>query len=87
MWLFGDNVVLQCPSSPDVNMLDSGVFPNMQMKVNRSGASSIGEIRKAVNAVWDNDITTAHLSKVAARVRRNMKQIKKLKGGNWYVEK
>ena len=67
MWLFGGNVVLQCPSSPDVNMLDSSVFPNMQMKVNRSGASSIGEIRKAVNAVWDNDITTAHLNAVAAK--------------------
>ena len=68
-------------------MLDSGVFPNMQMKVNRSGASSIGEIRKAVNAVWDNDITTAHLNAVAARVCRKIKQIKKLEGGNWYVEK
>ena len=67
MWLFGDNVVLQCPSSPDVNMLDSGVFPNMQMKVNRSGASSIGEIRNAVNAAWGNDITTAHLNAVAAK--------------------
>jgi len=63
-------VVLQCPSSPDVSMLDSGVFPNTQMKVNRSGASSIDEIRKAVNAVWDNDITTSHLNAVAARVRR-----------------
>ena len=68
-------------------MLDSGVFPNMQMKVNRSGASSIGEIRKAVNAAWGNDITTAHLNAVAAHVRQKMKQNKKLEGGSWYVEK
>jgi hypothetical protein len=85
--LFGDNVVLQPPSSPDLNMLDSGVFPNMQRKVNLKGANSIVDIRKAVNAVWDADITTEHLSKVAGRVRRNLVMIKKLKGGNWYIEK
>lgn len=85
--LFGSNVVLQPPSSPDLNMLDSGVFPNMQRKVNLKGANSIVDIRKAVNAVWDEDITTEHLSKVAGRVRRNLVMIKKLKGGNWYIEK
>ena len=52
-------VVLQCPSSPDVNMLDSGVFPNMQFKVDRSGASSIDVIRKAVSAVWACGTTTS----------------------------
>jgi hypothetical protein len=68
-------------------MLDSCVFPNMQRKVNLKGANSIVDIRKAVNAVWDADITTEHLSKVAGRVRRNLVMIKKLKGGNWYIEK
>jgi len=85
--LFGKNVVLQPPSSPDLNMLDSGVFPNMQKKVNLRGANSIVDIRKAVNDVWDAAITSEHLSKVASRVRRNLIMMKKLKGGNWYIER
>ena len=35
-------------------ILDSGVFPNIQMKVNRSGASLINETRKVVNAALGN---------------------------------
>jgi len=57
-------------------MLDSGVFPNMQKKVNLRGANSIVDIRKAVNDVWDAAITSEHLSKVASRVRRNLIMIR-----------
>ena len=82
-----DDVVFQSPSSPEMNLLDAGVFPNMQAKVDEKNATTTAEIRAAVNAVWEEDITPEHLHNVANRVRRNMKQVESLKGGNWCKEK
>ena len=77
--LLGKNAVLQLPSGPNLNMPDSGVFPNMQKKANLQGASSIVGICKVVHDVWDADITSEHLSKVASRIRRNPIMTKKFK--------
>ena len=82
-----DDVVFQSPSSPEMNMLDAGVFPNMQAKVDQKNATTTAEIRAAVNAVWEEAVTPEHLHNVANRVRRNMKQVESLKGGNWCKEK
>ena len=82
-----DNVVFQSPSSPEMNLLDAGVFPNMQAKVDQKNATTTAEIRAAVNLVWEEAITPEHLHNVANRVRRNMKQVESLKGGDLCKEK
>ena len=70
-----------------MNMLDAGVFPNMQAKVDQKNATTTAEIRAAVTAVWEEAVTPEHLYNVACRVRRNMKQVESLRGGNWCKEK
>jgi hypothetical protein len=82
-----DFAVFQSPSSPEMNMLDAGVFPNMQAKVDQMNATTTAEIRAAVHAVWEDAVTPEHLRNVANRVRRNMKQVEGLQGGNWCKEK
>ena len=54
--------------------------------VHKEEPTTKDEIRAAVNKAWQQ-ITPAHLRKVSNRVRKNMKTIKALKGGNFYVEK
>ena len=82
-----DDVVFQSPSSPEMNLLDAGVFPNMQAKVDQKNATTTAEIRAAGNAVWEEAVTPEHLHNVANRVRRNMIQVESLMGGNWCKEK
>ena len=74
-----DDAVFQSPSNPEMNLLDAGVFPNMQAKVNLKNATTTAEIRAAVPAVWEKAVTPEHLHNVANRVRRNMKQVESLK--------
>jgi hypothetical protein len=78
-----DRVLFQPPSSPDMNMLDSGVFPHMGRLVQDLGCVTKSEIRAAVRKVWKNGVTKEHCGRVGARVRRNMVQCKGC-GGNWF---
>ena len=82
-----DAVVFQPPSSPDVNMLDAGVFPHMGKLVEQKGCVSKEDIRRAVKKVWKSDVTEDHLRRVGDRVRRNIQMVVKLEGGNWYRER
>jgi len=81
-----NRVLFQPPSSPDMNMLDAGVFPHMGRLVQGFGCVTKPEIRAAVKKVWKNGVTTGHCGRVAARVRRNMTKYKGCKGGNWFEE-
>ena len=47
-----DHVCLQTPKSPDLSMLDAGVFPWMERQQQRSGATTKEEIRGSVLGVW-----------------------------------
>lgn len=82
---FFKGLILQPGKSPDMNMLDSGVFPLMERKVDSLGATDADEIQDAVAEVWDG-ISSESLQGVATRVRRNMKTVMELKGGNFYHE-
>lgn len=81
-----DRVLFQPPSSPDMSMLDAGVFPHMGRLVQGFGCVTKPVIRAAVKKVWKNGVTTGHCGRVGARVRRNMTKCKGCKGGNWFEE-
>ena len=80
-------MVFQSPSSPEVNMLNAGVFPNMQARAGEKNATATAQVRAAVHAVWKEAVTPEHPQRAAARVCRNMKQVESPRGGNWCKEK
>ena len=80
-----DEVILQPGKSPDMSMLDAGVFPWMEREVESRGATTKAEIRAAANAVFAA-LTPTMLGRVADRVRRNIDNVIKMKGGNFYAE-
>ena len=77
-----DHVCLQTPKSPDLSMLDAGVFPWMERQQQESGATTTEEIRGSVMGVW-RKLQPSMLKKVADRVRRNAT---KLNGRDFYDE-
>lgn len=79
------SLILQPGKSPDMNMLDAGVFPTMERRVERLAAKDVESIERAVESVW-TALTSETLRKVAQRVRRNLKEVKHRKGGNFYAE-
>ena len=66
-------------------MLDAGVFPWMERECEDRGCVTKADIEAAVKAVWAS-LTAETLGRVADRVRRNMRNIVKMKGGNFYDE-
>ena len=66
-------------------MLDAGVFPWMGRECANRGCMTKAAIEAAVKAVWGS-LTAETLGRVADRVRRNMHNIVKLNGGNYYDE-
>lgn len=71
--------------APDMSHLDAGICPFLEREVEESGATSAEEIRAAVLAAW-NKVTPDTCEKISKRVRKNMQQVIKLKGGNFYDE-
>ena len=69
-----DHVCLQTPKSPDLSMLDAGVFPWMERQQQESGATTKEEIRGSVMGVW-RKLQPSMLKKVADRVRRNATKV------------
>ena len=67
------------------SMLDTGVFPWMERECENRGYVTKSDIEVAVKAVWGS-LTTETLGRVADRVRRNMHNIVKMNGGNYYDE-
>ena len=78
-------VILQPGKSPDMSMLDAGVFPWMEREVESRGATTKAEIRAAANAVFAAP-TPMMLGRVADRVWRNIENVIRMKGGNFYAE-
>ena len=78
-------VILQPGKSPDMNMLDAGVFPTMERRVERLAAGTKSEIDDAVSVVW-NGLSSETLQGTAAKVRSNMRRVLELDGGNFYSE-
>ena len=69
-----DHVCLQTPKSPDLSMLDAGVFPWMERQQQESGATTKEEIRGSVMGVW-RKLQPSMLKKAADRVRRNATKV------------
>ena len=78
-----DHVCLQTPKSPDLSMLDAGVFPWMERQQQESGATTKEEIRGSVMGVW-RKLQPSMLKKVADRVRLNATKVVGQNGGNYY---
>lgn len=81
-----DEVVMQAARSPDTNCCDAAIFPYMdRLQQQECGSGQLDEIRRSTRAAWDK-LTESSLLRIANRVRRNMKKIIAMKGGNWYTE-
>ena len=76
-------VHFQPPSSPDFNMLDAGVFPYLEREMNKQGAKTQEQIRKAVPEIWKK-VTPDMCTHVVARVKKNMQTAIELHGGNYF---
>ena len=57
----------------------------MEQAVERSGAQTPDEIRAAVKEGWKL-ITPAYCVKMSSHVRKNMLEVIRLKGGNFYKD-
>lgn len=81
-----DEVVVQEGKSPDTNSLDAAIFPFMsRWQQDQIRGSDFEAIRKTT---WDayKKINGGICRRVANRVRRNMKKIIAMEGGNYYSE-
>ena len=63
------------------SMLDTGVLPWMERLCENRGCVTKADNEATVKAVWGS-LTAETLGRVADRVRRNMHNIVKMKGGN-----
>jgi hypothetical protein len=63
-----------------MDLLDAGVFPSTQAKVDQKNATSTGpeETHAAANAVREEAATPEHLHSAANCARRNTKQVEGL---------
>ena len=80
-----DHVCLQTPKSPDLSMLDVGVFPWMERQQQASGASTTEETWGSALGGW-RALLPSMPKKVADRVRRNATKVVGQNGGNYYHE-
>jgi hypothetical protein len=81
----GFTVITQPPKSPDFNLLDAFVFPRMEKWCNEMGAITKDEIKKAVKDCYSR-ISKDMCAAAVRKVKANMAQAIKLKGGNFYDE-
>jgi len=72
---------LQTAKSPDLSMLDEGVFPWMERQQPASGAPTKGETRGSVLGVW-RALQPEMRGKIGDRVRRNSEKVVEQNGGN-----
>ena len=84
--LFDGGLEMAAGKAPDMSHLDAAVCKIMENAVERSGAMTPAEIRKAVKKAWKEKITPAYLLKISKKVRSNMLKVIDLKGGNFYKD-
>ena len=82
---FEAEAVLAAGKAPDMSPLDAGVCPYMERMVEKAGAETAAEIRKAVTKAWSG-LNAEICKRIMLRVRRNMQTVMRLKGGNFYRE-
>ena len=80
-----DEVTLQSPTSPDLNLLDASIFPSLERAMNKRKAFTESEIDAAVKQVW-KDLTTEDCKQAAKKVKKNMEATVAIQGGNFYHE-
>ena len=73
------------PTAPDISPLDSAICPFTERVVEVEGALTAEDIHKAVRKAWKK-VTPEICKKACLRVRRNMKEVIRLNGGNFYIE-
>lgn len=76
-------VIEQPGNSPDMNTKDAAIFPYLERSQQKSGARTKEEIRASVHACWAA-LPDKTLVRAANRVRKNLKEIIRKKGGNYY---
>ena len=81
-----DEVEVAAGKAPDMSHLDAGVCPFIERAVEAEGAETPDEIRAAAKKAWKQVSTPEMCQKIAKRVRKNMKEVIRLKGGNFYDE-
>jgi hypothetical protein len=81
----GFTVIDQPPRSPDFNLLDAFVFPAMERWCNELGAITKTEIEAAVAKCFAK-VTPVMCKSAILKVKSNMEESIKLKGGNFYFE-
>ena len=80
-----DKVEVLAGKAPDMSMCDAGFCPWLERKIEDAGATTADEIRTAATQAWAT-IDRTMCERVALRVRKNMQQVARLKGGNFYAE-
>ena len=83
---FAGGVDVAAGKAPDMSHLDAGVCKTMENDVEREGAQSREEIREVVQKVWKAKITPAYCLRISKRVRKNMQEVVRRKGGNFYKD-
>ena len=81
--IFGGKGILAAGKAPDMSPLDAGACPFMEGAVEADGAETAQEIRKSVDKAWKK-VDRSMCEKIMKRVRRNMRSVIALKGGNFY---
>lgn len=82
---FDGGIEMAAGKAPDMSHLDAGVCKVMEDTVEAEGAETADEIRAAVKKAWKK-ITPAFCERVSKRVFKNMGEVIRLKGGNFYTE-
>ena len=80
-----DEVVVQPPRSPDLNMEDAALFPYMERKQQEAGGLSKAQIKASTELAYSK-ITPEICRRACAAVRRNINHVITLHGGNLYNE-
>ena len=78
-----DEIEIAAGKAPGMSHLDAAVCPVMERRVEEAGAKTPDEIRAAVKAAW-KEVTPDMCLAISARVRQNMLEVIRRKGGNFY---
>ena len=81
--IFGGKAYLAAGKAPDMSPLDAGACPYLERVVEQEGAQTKQEIRAAVKRAWKK-VDKGVCEGIMKRVRRNMSNVIRLNGGNFY---
>ena len=79
------SVVVNPPKSPDLISNDAGLHHFLEKQCREAAAVTLPEIRRNAKRAW-RTLTSETCKRLNKRVRRNMEECIRLKGGNFYHE-